>query len=92
MRTVLRTARHNPEVNQIGKKKRADRRSAVIRGRNRVSAEPHDEKPCEHDQDHDDGLGLPKEPRNEWKFTHRFSLYSAHTAARTPYGPSLNRR
>ena len=56
------TAGHQPQVNQIGKKDRADGRAAVIRGRHRVPAEPDDEKPCEHDQDHDDGQGLPKSP------------------------------
>jgi len=91
VRTAFRTAGHQPQVNQIGKKDRADGRAAVIRGRHRVSAEPDDEKPCEHDQDHDDGQGLPKKPRNERKFTHGLALLRPHRRSHA-HGPSLNRR
>ena len=59
------TARHQPQVDQIGEKNRADGGPAVVGGSDLVTTQPNDQKPGEHDQDRNNGQGLPEEARNE---------------------------
>ena len=59
------TARHQPQVNQIGEKNRADGGPPVIRGGDLVTGQPDDEEPRDHDEDDDHDEGLPEEARNE---------------------------